>query len=127
MSQQVGIIDVTFVADASLIAKQYYILKMQAAGTPMGVILGSATTSVAIGVLQNEPAAGEAAVVRVAGTTKVLCGTPIAIGGPICSDSGGKADNADAAKDFILGYALETAAASGDIIEMLIDRGLANP
>ena len=91
-------------------------------GTPQSVVLATAVTSVVIGVLQNEPAENEAAVVRVLGTTKVIAGTSISEGALVGWMTGSKADTADADKDFVLGYALEAAAADGDIIEVLIDK-----
>ncbi len=55
----------TFTASADLSAKQYYIVKMSGDNT---VTVCAAVTDVPIGVLQNKPASGEQAVVRVFGT-----------------------------------------------------------
>lgn len=120
MSQQTGLLDKTFKAGSDLSAKQYYIVKMCSSTTPYGVILGAANTDEVIGVLQNEPAMNEAAVVRVFGTTKVIAGTPIAIGEWVVSDASGKAQNVQADKNTVIGLALETASADGDIIEILL-------
>jgi len=120
MSQQLGGIDKSFVAGTDLSTKQYYIVKMAGSGTPYGVILTSARTDVAIGILQNEPTVNEAALVRIDGTSKVIIGTPIAIGGLVTMDASGKGYTGNTDKDIIIGIALETGAADGDIIEILL-------
>ncbi len=121
MSKQAGVLDLTFKAGSTLLAKQYYIVKVAGTSTPEGVVLTSARTDVAIGVLQNEPLEqGGAAVVRLIGTTKVIIGTPIAEGNFVTMDSSGRAYLADADKDFVIGIALEAGATAGDIIEMLL-------
>ncbi|MCX6013512.1 MAG: hypothetical protein NTV30_08930 [Chloroflexi bacterium] len=127
MSQQAGIQDLTFVASVNLVSSQYKVVKMSGSTTPLGVELptavtdGAVQTDVQIGVLQNEPLQSGAAVVRVAGTTKVIAGTPIAIGAYVCSGSpAGYIQTAAVDKSFVIGIAMETAAASGDIIEILL-------
>jgi hypothetical protein len=121
MSKQAGVLDLTFKASTTLLAKQYYIMKMSGSSTPEGVTLASAHTDVQIGVLQNEPVEqGAEAVVRIIGTSKVIIGTPIAIGDFITADASGKADVADTDKHWVIGIALETGAADGDLIEMLL-------
>ena len=52
----------TFTASADLSAKQFYIVKMSGDNT---VTVCAAVTDVPIGVLQNKPASGEQAVVRI--------------------------------------------------------------
>lgn len=118
MSQQAGVLDITFKAAADLSAKQYYIMYMSAADT----VNVCGANGKAIGVLQNEPeAAGQAAVVRVAGTTKVICSdTGVAVGDFLTSDANGKAEELDADKEFCIGMALEACSTADDIIEMLI-------
>jgi len=124
MSQQAGILDITFVADQDLRTKQYFLVKMQATGTPMGVILASAVTDACIGVLQNEPNTGEAAVVRVLGTSKVSCGTPVGlvVPGLVVSDANGQAIASGTDKDWCIGMALQSTAttAVGEIIEIFL-------
>lgn len=124
MSQQAGILDLTFVADQDLRTKQYFIVKMQATGTPMGVVLASGVTDVTIGVLQNEPNTGEAAVVRMLGTSKVSCGTPVGlvVGDLVVPDANGQAKASGTDKDFCIGIALNSTAttAVGDIVEIIL-------
>jgi len=119
MSQQAGVLDITFTAGADLRTKQYYIMYLSADQTVD--VCGS--NGKAIGVLQNEPNDGEAALVRVVGTTKVIASdTSIAAGDYLTSDGNGQAEEYDANYEFCLGMALEGVGTASDIIEMLIDR-----
>lgn len=118
MSQQAGVQDLTFKASADLRLKQYYLVYMDAADS----VNVCGANGKAIGVLQNEPNTGEAAVVRVLGTSKVIShdGSGIAVGDYLTSDANGKAEEVDADKEFCIGMALEASGADDDIIEMLI-------
>jgi hypothetical protein len=109
----------SFVCGSStLIAKQFYIVKQDTDGT---VILGAASTDHLVGVLQNKPAVGAAALVRFLGTTKVIAGGTINPGDNVTTDGNGKAVATTTNKDVILGTAiLSAAAASGDIIEVML-------
>ena len=120
MSQSTGIHDKTLKAGANLSAKQYYIVKMCSATTPYGVILGAAVTDKLLGVLQNEPAMNEEAVVRVEGTTKVLATATVVIGDWVTVYTDGMATPSAVDKDVIIGLALESSAAAGDVIEILL-------
>lgn len=107
----------SFVCGATtLIAKQYYIVKLHTDGT---IILGAAGTDNLIGVLQNKPAVGAAALVRFGGTSKVIAGGTIAPGAWVTSNSSGQAVATTTDGDVVIGQYLGTAnAASGDIIEV---------
>lgn len=90
----------------------------------------------AIGVLQNKPSAqGHSASVRVLGVSKVVAGAAVTRGDQVASDANGKAATASQANtrtddtgvvsdpligSNVLGIALETAAADGDIISVLL-------
>lgn len=78
----------TFTASADLSAKQFYIVKMSGDNT---VTVCAAVTDVPIGVLQNTPASGEQAVVRVAGVSKVSADATLAAGDIIGSSADGQA------------------------------------
>lgn len=78
----------TFTASADLSAKQFYIVKMSGDNT---VTVCAAVTDVPIGVLQNTPASGEQAVVRVAGISKVSADATLAAGDIIGSSADGQA------------------------------------
>ena len=80
-----------------------------------------------IGVLQNKPdAANEAARVRMLGTTKIVAGEAISRGQLVTATSAGKAEVVDAASEWYFGFALEAAAADGDIIEIMLNYGRAH-
>jgi len=80
------------------------------------------TGAKALGVLQSPAIAGEAAEVMVSGVSKVVAGAAIANTGPITSDSQGRAITA-AATHTVNGIALETAAAAGEVIAVLLGYG----
>jgi hypothetical protein len=115
MATQDNMLCVTLEAGADLSTKQFYFVSVASDGQidPTGDGLD------ADGVLQDAPAAaGRAALVAIAGKVKVVCGGAVTRGGPVASDSAGKAVNATTAGDIILGTALETGA-DGRIIEIL--------
>lgn len=117
MSQSVRDFERSFTCGAtSLATKQFYIVKQHTDGT---MILAAAATDKIVGVLQNKPAVGQAALVRFLGTTKVVAGGTISVGAWVTADSNGKAVATTTDKDVVLGKYLGTAsAASGDIIEI---------
>ena len=123
MSQQVGELDLTFEAGADLSEKQYFAVYLSADHT---VSLCTTAHLNAIGVLQNEPKSGEAAVVRpigAGGTTKVKCGGAITIGKRVKVDTDGMViteSTANATEQYCIGVALEAAGADGDIIEIAL-------
>lgn len=78
----------TFTASADLSAKQYYIVKMSGDNT---VTVCAAVTDVPIGVLQNKPASGGQAVVRVFGMSKVSADATLAAGDIIGTSADGQA------------------------------------
>lgn len=117
MSQSVRDFERSFTCGAtSLATKQFYIVKQHTDGT---MILAAAATDKIVGVLQNKPAVGQAALVRFLGTTKVVAGGTISVGAWVTAYSNGKAVATTTDKDVVLGKYLGTAsAASGDIIEI---------
>ena len=119
MSQSIRDFERSFVTGAStLIAKQYFIVKQHTDGT---LILAAAGTDHIVGVLQNKPAVGAPALVRFIGTSKVVAGGAINPGDNVTSDANGKAVATVTNKDVVLGTYLGTAAAaSGDVIEVLL-------
>lgn len=102
-------------AGADLSTKQYYIVKQNSSAA---IVLASLATDVIVGVLQNKPKSGEAALYRFGGTSKVVASAPISIGARVTSTSTGKAVATTTNKDVVIGTALEAAGADGDIIEI---------
>lgn len=76
----------------------------------------------ALGVLQSPAVADEAAEVMIGGVTKMVAGAAIATTGPVTSDAQGRVITA-ATGNTINGTALETAAAAGEIIAVLLGYG----
>lgn len=117
MAQSIKDFQRSFVTGSvSLATKQFYIVKQHTDGT---AILSAAATDKHIGVVQNKPAVGDAALVQFLGTTKVVAGGTISVGAWVTADSNGKAVATTTDKDVVIGKYLGTAsAASGDIIEV---------
>ena len=119
MSQSTANLEKTFTTgSASLEAKKYFAVKQHTDGT---IILAAAGTDKIIGILQNEPKVGEAALVRFGGTSKAVAGGTIAVGAWVTSDSDGKVIATTTDKNVAIGmYLGDAAAASGDVIEILV-------
>lgn len=104
---------------SSLAAKAYYIVKQDTDGT---LILSSAATDKHVGILQNEPAVGEAGIARFGYTSKVIAGGVIGVGAWVTSDANGKAVATTTNKDVVIGKYLGSAScAAGDIIEIQVN------
>jgi hypothetical protein len=104
----------SFEAGVDLSSKRYTFVSMSSDGQ----IDPTGDGAIALGVLQDEPAAaGRAAAVCTAGTTMITAGGTIAAGAELASDANGKAVTA-ATNDIILGTALKGAAAD-EIVQML--------
>lgn len=120
MSQQVGILDLTFTAGEDLRSYQYYAVYLSADNTVSLCTTGHVD---AIGVLQNDPNTGEGAVVRVLGTTKVKVGGAITYGVRciVATDGMVEAIGAlSATEQRAIGIMITDAGADGDIAEMFL-------
>ncbi len=115
MSQALKDFEKTGNAGESMTASKYYIVQLSATGD---IEIGEGATDLLVGVLQNKPASGEAALYRFAGTSKVVASAAIAIGAYVTSTAAGKAVTTTTAGNVVIGRALEAAAADGDIIEI---------
>jgi hypothetical protein len=106
--EQAGI-DIGWVtAAADLSAKQFYIVKLTA---DESVNVGSSAGEAVFGVLQNDPASGAAAIVRVGGVSKVLCGTGgLSAQDLVQTDAAGKGITATSG-DYSVGVCVKGAAA----------------
>lgn len=117
MTQSIRDFERSFVCGSSSLAtKQFYVVKQHTDGT---VILAGANGTGMVGVVQNKPAVGAAALVRFLGTSKVKTSGIINPGDWVTSASGGTIVATTTDKDTVLGRYLGSAAcASGDIIEI---------
>lgn len=131
MAYEEKICEVSLIAGADLSANQYRFVKISAART---AALCSAAGEKAFGVLTNKPTSGQTASVAVGGVAMVKAGAAISAGDAVATDASGKAKTAVAATvdttgsnatedtdgSFVMGIAVEAAAADGDIIAVLI-------
>ncbi|CAB4158439.1 hypothetical protein UFOVP711_4 [uncultured Caudovirales phage] len=114
-------VKITLVAGEDLSAKQYYFVKINTSGQAM---LCSGATDKPIGVLQNDPASGEEAVVTVVGGSKVVASASIDEGVLIGTASTGKADAKVPGTDtteYVAGTVILASGADGEILTALIN------
>ena len=108
--------------DLSAEANQFKFVKLDAAGKVVAI---AAITDRPIGVLQNRPALGQMATVRVVGSTKLQADAALATPGTIIGTSAdGQADAktlADAGTEFAVGITKDVAGGAGEIIECFVD------
>ena len=108
---------ITLTSHADYTASQYRFVMVNSSGSAEV----TAADGNAIGILQNNPDAGEAAVVAVAGVSKLYIGTTGALvaGSIVASEAAGAGilTNASAAA---LAIALEDSTANGDIISVVV-------
>lgn len=117
-----GTCDITFVAEEDLSAKQYRIIKFGTAAYQAKV--ATTASEAYVGVLQNAPASGEQAVVRISGPSKLYVNgtTDIAAGDGIESTTAGVGVKNTTDKHRIIGFALESMAENADrVIEVLVN------
>ena len=119
MSQAVGALDITLVAGADLSAVQYHFIMLDADGK--AIVCGA--NGVSIGILQNTPESGEAARVRVLGTSKLVMNEGVDEGEAITSIAGGAGEVVDNADEYFGAICIEAATAANDIIEVLVTHG----
>ncbi len=103
-------------ATATLAAKQYTPVKL--ASTANEVVSATATTDLIIGIVQNDPAAGEAADVASLGVCKAVAGTSTITKGETLSANSTGVIDVTAGK--VIGVALTAPAAAGNIITVLL-------
>lgn len=109
--------DVSVLAGESLINDQYraVILSSETVLRP-----NSGSAEVMHGILQNAPASGEVAVVRISGISKIVAGGAITIGAAVAAEynsasDAGKGIITTTNLDFIIGFCVETAGAENDL------------
>ncbi len=110
----------TFTAAADLSAKQYHFVILASATT---VNVATAITNAPIGILQNDPASGEQAVVRISGISKVVADGTLAAGNFIGTSADGQADQIGSGTDttvYMMGQCVE-AAAAGETTTMILN------
>jgi len=126
---QSGAIIITGEAGAALTAKQYHIIELNSDGAwdvadtdngsnkLHGVLLTPTTTTAPV----NTIAAGDKVDILILGETKIFAGAAIEEGVAITTDSTGQAVTGTTSGDFVLGCAIEPAAADSDIVKVFFN------
>ena len=125
MSQASNQIVKSLLAGASFASKMYYAVMMHSVNNTV-VVAGApaAEGTHVVGVIQNEPASGEAASVAIGGTSKLVMAANCDVGEKIMSNNAGKGTPADADQKSVIGIALESnTGGDGGIIEVLLTPG----
>jgi hypothetical protein len=118
--------DTTIEASADLSTHQFkFVIGAAASGnSQLARVNVSGANGRSFGILQNKPsAAGLGAVVRLAGTSKLVVdgsGSAISVGSPLKADASGRGVVAGTDKDKVGAIALEASSAANDVIEALI-------
>ncbi len=102
---------------SSLVATKYIFVQANGARTAMQAI--NPTSTALLGVMQNNPAVGEAMSIAYAGPSKVVAGAAIAANKIITSDTSGRAA-AVTSGDMAMGRLLEASGANGDVVSALL-------
>ena len=115
MSTELNLVTLTRPAGADLSASQYRFVEQTNTGA---VTVCDTAGEKALGVLQNDPALGQAATIAYGGIVRVEAGGVIAIGDNIATDALGRAVNATNGQT-ILGEAMSATSAAGQIVSVL--------
>jgi len=116
MAFEVEKLDISLPTAVDLSGSQYCAVSVDSSGN---AILPTAAGDPIIGILQNDPKAGQTASVRVLGVSYVVSSAVVADGALVTVDTAGKATTA-AAGNYIAGIAIGGAAAAGDYVSMLL-------
>jgi len=122
MAYAAGGIDLSWRADEDLSSYQYRFVHLK---DDSNVDLLDGATEIAVGILQNAPAEGETAVVRVSGVSKLVMNGSLAVGLRIKAEyvgasDNGKGDAADTDKDLVRAISLTASGAEDDVITVLL-------
>lgn len=119
-AQATPVLDKTYKAAGDLTAKLYHAVRFSADYT---VDSTSTNAQVAVGILQNEPAAAaRGARVRHLGTSIAVAGAAFAAGAKLTSNAAGRLIAAGAGQE-VVGIACQAALADGDQVEVLVTPG----
>ena len=114
------VIDVTFIAENDLSAKQYHFVEVSAENK---VDVCDGVTDVAVGILQNDPTAGKAAHVRILGLSKLSANEALSVGDLVGASADGQGapyvNGTDTTK-YIRGIVVKAADNAAEIAEVLL-------
>ena len=122
MAIEYGGTDLTFTAAEDLSSHQFCFVHQASDET---VDLVDSATEFPLGILQNAPADGEIAVVRVAGTSKLVMNDAVAVGTSVKVEyvgatDNGKGDAADTNADLTRGVCIQATGAEDDVGAVLL-------
>ena len=127
MSQVSNQVLKSFKAGVTFVSKKYYACMIYGSGYDSTVIVatgGAAEGTHVIGIVQNEPASGEAASVCIGGTSKLVMAANCDRGEKIMSNGSGKGTPVTTDNYSVIGIALESnSGGDGNIIEVLLTPG----
>jgi len=119
MAVQIAGTDITYSAASDMSAKQYQLAEFTSVDKQVEICNGAG--DIPVGFLQNKPsAAGQGAVIRIAGTSKAKAGGTVAGGAAVGTDAAGKVVAKSSAGDKCIGFAV-TDAVNNDVFEVRID------
>jgi len=111
-------VDITLTAAADLSSSQYCWVYLDSSGL---AALPTSTGQLAIGILQNAPASGELARVRVAGISKMVATAAITVADEIQAfTTTGRGGTAATAGHYKVAQALEAAAGAAQVIQVFV-------
>jgi len=105
---------IAFAAGDDLSDKQFHLVSLDESGQV--VLAGS---GFALGVLTNDPRAGETATVQYTGVARVVAGAALTYLDHVTSDASGRAVVASAG-DTVVGLAIGEASGNGDLVSVLL-------
>jgi hypothetical protein len=122
MTTENRILDLSFEAAEDLTNDQYRFVVLTSAGK---VRRPDSETEVALGILQNAPASGEAAVVRIAGVSKLQANDALGVGTFVMAEyvsatDAGKGKSSSGAPAYTRAVVIEASAAEDDLAGVLL-------
>lgn len=115
----VGNLDLSFIAENDLSAQQYGIVEMSAEDQ---VDLSDGAADDIVGILQNKPTAGQRAIVRIFGVSRLRANTAgLAVGDAWGTDGAGRGVAKVTGDDIIGGYVLVAADAEDEIATVTVN------
>jgi hypothetical protein len=110
------------IATGDLSSNQFYVVKAGSTAKTVKVATTKATDLI-LGVLQNDPASGEAAEVAAWGVCLALAEASVTYGAKVTCSTTGRVTLVNADKDETLGIALcDASTSAGDLIPVLLSR-----
>ncbi len=115
-------LDITFVAAEDLSSHQFMFVHQ---ATDITVDLLDSGAEFPVGILQNAPENGETAVVRIAGTSKLVMNDAVAVGIRLKAEyvgatDNGKGDAGDTDYDIVRGVCIKASGAENDVGAVLL-------